>query len=542
MTEEPDNLVKLREACRSSYAVFCHTFQEEGYFDSTHELLCDTIQAELDDAGVLASLRTGVEPLRDVKLNIIMPRSSLKSTIVTKYLPVWLTIQPDPKLHPELVGNMRTLICMNSAPNASKKIDDIRGLVDGEELFAAMFPEVLPGRNSRWSSLAAEFTRARSFPEATFESAGVKTKVISRHYNAIFEDDTLAPDESDSKADMALPSVEDTDKAIGWHKLAAPLLVPRGVRIRLNIGTRWSDFDLIQHILDKEPGYKTIDIPARMPDGKLRFTFSPVFTKEGLDQALLDLGEYLFSALYLNTPIPAGDRLFRKEWFHYYVRYHTDESGTRDTVPEDANYYVSIDPAISEKDSACETAIVGCFHKMPLIYVNDCVHGHFTPSETILQALKLVEANYDRCAGISVEVNQYQKALAYFLYDEMRRRRIFKPVFEVRSSTAKEVRISGLQPLMQNGQILFSKTLDKVLETQLIQFPHGRLVDCADSLAQQLEVYRGVSIAEKQKPREDTNPHSLENCLKEIRSRSKTPAGFHFREDNELAEITFGSN
>ena len=509
--------------------------QDDGYFSAPHDRLCDKMQEQLEAAGVLQELRhpTGAV-CRDVRFRVVMPRGSLKSTIITKYLPLWLSIQgPEGR-------NMRFLIACNSAPNAARKLEDIRGVLDGHDTFMSLWPDLLPTKDCRWTNAAAELNRTKRFPEATFEAAGVRTKLTSRHYNCIIEDDTVSPDESDMGIEMSMPSIEDIEKGIGWHKQATPLLVPRGPRIRIVVSTRWTDFDLMHYIEENETSYHSFDVPALDEMGQPNFPeLLPLDTLEDYRKLL---GPYMFAALYLNAPIPAGERNFRPEWFQYFTRLLTDSEGTRDTIPADATFYVSIDPAISEKDAACETAIVGCWHKLPLIYVTETLHGHFTPQDTITKTLDLVEKHYDRCGGIIVETVQYQKALRYFMLDEMRRRRMYKPIVESNSRTAKEIRIQALQPLFANKQILFDRTLDRKLESQLLQFPNGRLVDIADALAQHLDVYRGVFPDPVVVKRDEPDPNSLVEIVKQIKRRNSPEVGSYFypAQDDPIGEYIFG--
>jgi len=71
----------------------------------------------------------------------------------------------------------------------------------------------------------------------------MKTKKTGTHYNVIIEDDTVAPDVEEMAAEVIMPSIEDIERGIGWHKQAYSLLVPKGFRVRIVVSTRWSDFD-----------------------------------------------------------------------------------------------------------------------------------------------------------------------------------------------------------------------------------------------------------------------------------------------------------
>lgn len=492
----------IADLCKQDYAIFCQTMQEDGWFDPIHKEICEGVQEELEKTGVLAALRTGDESyaVEVAKIAIILPRGTLKSTIITKYLPIWLALQN---------SNIRSLIAGNTQVNAAKKVDNIRGVYDTHTIYRALFPNTLPDAKCKWTSICATIPRTGSYPEGTFESAGRNTQVTGRHFNLIIEDDTVAPAKDDIGSDMALPSMEDVEAGIGFHKMCVPLRVPKGPRIQVIVTTRWCDYDLIEYIKKNEK-YRIFDYPALKADGTPNFSI--FYSNEELEEIKATLGSYMFSALFLNDPIPAGERLFKPTWFHTY---------TEKTLPLEASYWVSIDPAISKKDDACDSALVGVYHASSMMYVNDIKKGRFAPAELILHAMELIGKNIElRRCGILIETVAYQKALVYFLNDELRRRAWSVTIEEVTSRASKEARIAALQPLYENGQIMHRKGLDSSLETQLIQFPHGRLVDVPDSLAQHMQIYKGIYI-KKEVKQPEVNGEFYEAYL-EIKGRKKS--------------------
>lgn len=482
----------LKENCKSSYPFFCRTMQDMEYFDPIHEELCEFVQSVIQ------------ESTDTVKLLVIMPRGGLKSTIITKYLPIWLTIN-DP--------TFRSYIVSSTLPNASRKIQEIRNVFDYGEIFRAMFPELLPTIKQTWTNLGAEVPRKVAYGENTFECGGIGTRVTGRHFNMLVEDDTLAPDDDASAADgIVIPTLEQVKNAVGWHQQAHALLVPVGGRIRAVVTTRWLDFDLVHYIRENEPDYKVFDVPAER-EGKFYFSF---YSRDRLDEIKRSVGTYLYSALYLNNPIPAGDRVFKDEWFN---------EVPRDGLPPIYRYVITVDPAISEKDSACETAIFGCRHADSYIYITDVKHGHFTPSETVEKILELVEQNFECVDCIRVEANAYQKALCYSLREAMKQRRLTKPIIADQTRTSKEVRIQGLQPLFENKQIYFLKGLTPALRSQLLQFPHGRLVDLPDCLSMQLRSFRGGVVTPQKEEDNEAKEGTMGRVLDVLRRKYRKSHG-----------------
>ena len=496
---------QLKQACKESYATFCETMQDDGWFDPIHEQLCNWIQYHIEEAWTKGT---------DCKLNIVMPRGSLKSTIVTKYLPAWLTIN-DP--------NLRSLLTSATQPNAGRKVADIRGLFEVHETFRALFPELLPDRNCKWTDSIATVKRTAAWGEGTFESAGLKTKLTGRHYNCIFEDDTCAPDESENKLDITIPSAETLERAIGWHKQATPLLVPKGKRLRVIVTTRWADDDIVDYVRKNE-NYKFFDMPA-MDKDESKCYFTMFYNKEKLDEIKTQVGPYMFSCLYLNRPMDSTLRVFKKDWFKY--------CNSMDIETETATKVfrtIAIDPAISEKDEACETAISEILHvqrgdKAYQYWLRDC-HSHMTPSEMVSKAVDWAQENEEEMLAIIMEANAFQASLKYAFRDELIKREMKVDVIPVISRTNKEIRIEGMQPKFAAGRIFFCEGLTEQVESQLLQFPHGRLVDVIDSFSLHQKYSKGdkwtKAVKKKDKWRSE---NSGEAILEQLGSKRRKNVG-----------------
>lgn len=466
-------LKEVKESCITSYSTFCRLMQDDDWFDPVHERICDEVQKEIERQW---------EKNEVAYIGIVLPRGTLKTTIFTKYLPVWLTL---------LDSHTRSLIATNTHPNACKKVGGIRGLFDTHKLFRTLFPELLPDDTCKWTDISATIKRPFPFDEGTFEGCGMKTRVTGRHYNNIIEDDTTSPNESETTTEIMAPTKEDVDRAIGWHKTATALLVPKGKRVRMVVSTRWADLDLIDHIKRNEPNYRIFDVPALDSVGNPNF--SMFYSKKELDTIRMSIGEYMFACLYLNAPLDASKRVFKDEWINNSWVEST-------TVPSDGFVSLAIDPAISEKDEACETAITACRHILVdktqsfQWWLRD-LHGHMNPKElvdTTLDLAKQLGAKY-----IIVETVAYQAAIQYALRDEMIKRGVRYAILEFNSHQKKEERIFGLEPMFANSRIKMVKGgLTPQVESQLRQFPNGRLVDIIDCFSMHRRVYRGEKMVE----------------------------------------------
>ena len=61
------------------------------------------------------------------------------------------------------------------------------------------------------------------------------------------------------------------------------------------------------------------------------------------------------------------------------------------------------------------------------------------------------------------------------------------PIVPVIARTKKEMRIEAMVPYFANGRVFFGPELTPQVESQLIQFPHGKLVDIIDCFAMHMK-------------------------------------------------------
>lgn len=454
----PSEVEVLRQHAEENFWFFANATMDPGFFSETvHTKLCNFLQS--------ASRR---------KL-AVMPRSFLKTTIVNRYA-LWRSI-----LNP----NYRTLFASNTVKNAEKKVHDVMGIVESSQFFRACWPHLIPDFKTRWSVQGASLKRTRQYPEATFEPAGVGTNIVSRHYNLIIEDDTIAPSHDDMSGDMIMPTREEIEKAIGFHKLTTPLLVSAELDEKIVVGTRWAEDDLIQYILNSQQAgrdaYAVFSIAATH-DGT--WEGEPTYHRVSrvvLEEIRMELGEYLANALYLNAPSRAERRGFKSEWIHYY----------KPKDLPDGTPVLCIDPADppskderKQKKQDFTAFNISSFTPHGL-YVISAFRARLTDKEIVTRTLDLMDSG---AAGrFVVEVNKHAHLEEAF-HDEMNRRGKWHACSFIKHKTPKEFRVGKLSPLAESGRLFFPEGGScKNLEYELVFF--GRVLhdDEADALSMQLE-------------------------------------------------------
>lgn len=509
-------LAQLKACCQNSFGSFAQLFQGSDWFDTIHEELCDFIQYHIENAIY--------EGKTDCKILVIMGRGTLKTTFCTKLLPVWLTLpKPNPPWDRIVCPNLRTLVVTNTFTNAKAKLSDIRSIFDHEEAFQLLFKEVLPrktkrtGKKDDWTTEKLVINRPKHFPDATFTPASTGTRLTGTHFTCIIEDDTTAPDESDLQVDILTPGIDTIEKAIGWHKQATMLMVPpKDFRLRLVVSTRWTEFDLVNYILHEEKGWAVFDRPTEKEDGSPMFP--KLHTKDSLSEIKEQVGPYIFSSLYQNKPLDQSMKVFRDEWIHY-IEPHE--------VPEEGYYSVAIDPAISEKDSACETAITRVKHVMkngkhPYQYWDRAIHKRLGVDDQVKLTVDLLEEDLEHTKALIIETVAYQEALRHSIETELIRRGIRMPIIPFKSRSSKDVRIQGLVPFFSANRIFLVKGISTGVEKQLRQYPFGRLVDVVDSFAMHYKALKSERPERNTANKKIVDPLSWDAVEKEVTKKVKS--------------------
>jgi len=449
------------------------------------------------------------------RIQLTLPRGFLKTTFAAITYAMWRVLPPrkeyekrgqkDPLHDP----NARILIVQNSRDNARKRINVIRGHIEDNDLLQELFPEIIPdkfhGSKLRWSDTHAEISRSEKHPEATWEAAGIGTSLVSRHYSEIIEDDIIAPRKDDVSGSEAIPTRDEVEKAIGFHKTAISLLAnPKDGRI-INIGTRWSKYDVIQYIINEQmPPFVRIDLPAIDEDGEP--TYPERFDLDTLESIKHEQGTYIYSSQYLNKPYDTDNMVFKPGWLQTY-----DEAPPR----EDMTVYTAVDPAISQrKDSDYTVVITAGITGNREFYVLGYDRERIDPSDTI-DIIFDHFYQYDP-EKIIVESVQYQQALAHFLEREAEDRGTYLPVEEWKpgNKKKKEARIRGLQPIAQRRK-LFIRPYHRELRKELLDFPYSQHDDVSDALA---TIKINAIIPQAKSSQEQTNNY-LDEILAELRSR-----------------------
>ncbi len=481
-------------------AVFESQFPSSWFSARVHKPLCDMIS----DYG------------NNSRCAVILPRDWLKSQTCSIYYPVWRAMQ-DP--------DFTSMITLNTFTNASKKLSAIRSVLKSNPLLAQMYPERMPDSSCKMSSEAIELPRTSALANSTFEAAGVATDVTSRHVKLIVEDDTIAPEYDQMTGDVYEPSAEQVEKAIGFHKSAEFLLHDLANDQRLVVGTRWRQKDLFTHLKGSPIPWKFYELAVKMTDGKPDPNGSLMYPERFNDVVLKQIydtvGDYMYQALMMSSPLSAKDQLF-------------DESSilTYDTPPPNLLVYTTVDPAsiheAGKKRTSDPDYNVVLTAGMDLIdgkiYVLDYFRQRANPGE-VIDAIFNQVIQYSPVV-VGIEGVNYQKTLLYWLRETQNKRKMWFNVDELKTGgRSKPARVHGLQPIFANRRIHLKPWMTE-LRQEIVAYPRGAHDDIIDALAYQLDFWQNTEIAKDNSASERAGRFTGAYVLEELQGRTKRPEKF----------------
>ncbi len=270
-----------------------------------------------------------------------------------------------------------------------------------------------------------------------------------------------------------------------WYQSTARTrLSPTGAVIL--VVTRWHDDDLAGRLLLEESGkdWEVISLPAIAEEdeeyrNKGEALWSDQFGIENLLKTRSEVGTYEWSSLYQQNPLNAESQEFKRPMYKYISAQEVREKRT--------NCFITIDPAVKEKDSADYTGI--CINKV------DIDNNWYVKSKGLkVNSAKLIDEIFnlwsiEQPESIGIEETTYYDAVYPFLRLEMIKRNVFPVIYPLKHhGVNKELRIRGLIPRYEAGKIFHIIGECDKLEEEQLRFPKGKNDDELDAEAYQEQI------------------------------------------------------
>lgn len=286
----------------------------------------------------------------------------------------------------------------------------------------------------------------------------------------------------DLEDDQKVKSKQQREKTMSWMKnVIIPSIDPERGKIKM-IGTVLH-YDCL--LLDRFKAWGGVKRAALEKDGKPTLTGDPIFpsrfSKEKLDEIKRDMGTFPFSQEYQNEPMSDENADVKLAWIRW-----TDKP-FRESEADKWEFFGALDPAISTKTSADESAICSVAlqklegeSKDTHIVVMPPTHGQFGMTGTIEQTKR----HYDRYPHkqFACEVVAFQEGLRQLLATNG------VPAVAVNpKSKDKRARLLNIVGLIEFGNIVFMKGCEDLID-QLVQFPNAKNDDLVDAFVYAVEL------------------------------------------------------
>lgn len=249
-----------------------------------------------------------------------------------------------------------------------------------------------------------------------------------------------------------------------------------------------SEYGNVQWLIDRaktDPKIRVRNIPVII-NGKPAWEGKYALTDEeaqktgkvSIEDKQRQLGSLVFSYEMMNTPIDESQAEFKA----IYAQYATE----KDIVEKETSCYITIDSAVSEKESADFTGVtINRVDKENKWYVHS--YRLKVNSKELIDHLFYLSKTYNP-QYLGLEETTFTMAIQPFIQEEMRKRQHFFSITPVKhKGINKELRIRGLIPRWENKSIfLIGDNLE--LKDEMRTFPRGQHDDVLDSLSMQIHV------------------------------------------------------
>lgn len=417
------------------------------------------------------------------KKAIAMPRDTFKSSVVT--------------IGNNLRGVVRNpnetrLITNEVDTNAERFLGAIDRHVKQNKIFRALYSYVIPKdfRKVVWNSQSLEFNRDVIRPEPTVDALGIMSTATSRHYDHITFDDLI------SEKAIKSPTVmqDTTERALRYR----PLMRHPDESTLTIVFTRWAFADTYNVMFKRIPGLAKLIRGAIEDDEPI---FPEKLSLRVLAEIREEMGEYMFSCLYMNNPRNEEVQDFNvKDLKFWQWKSANPNSNFVELIDRDGqicdcwhldqlDITATVDFAVAEKIKSDRNAISVCgiSPKNQAISLESWAK-RCNPLVLMSQIFDFHRRYQPRVWGL--EEVQYQAAYKYFASDYADREGLYLRTQPIKAVGKKESRIRGLQPVAATGR-LYVGAEQHILRTEMSEFPLGEHDDAIDSLSMHLQLWRG---------------------------------------------------
>jgi predicted phage terminase large subunit-like protein len=300
-----------------------------------------------------------------------------------------------------------------------------------------------------------------------YYAVGIGGILFGRGAGVAIVDDPFATWE-DSQSTLAKARVWDWYRGTLYNRVRpAEKNKPGGAIIIIQ--HRTGEDDLVGRLLEEEKHggdkWTVVNLKADLEDPP----WPERYNREALERIRANISPMMWSALYLQNPIPDDGTFFKKDWFTDY-----------EELPKGLKIYGATDGAVSKGEGDfTEHGIIGVDTSRN-IYVLDWWYGQESADVWIDKMADLVNEHEPSCwFG---ESGPIRKAVEPFMVKRLTDRDAFVRIEWIPSIQDKETRATGIQGLMSMGKVFWPKNAKwkAHVQEQMLRFPAGKYDDAVD--------------------------------------------------------------
>jgi len=421
------------------------------------------------------------------KKMFFLPPRSMKSLLVSQLFPAWI-LGKSP--------NWKIMAVSGTAVLAKRNL----GSPTKDIIMLPEYQEIFPATTINPDHTSVEYWKTTK--GGSYQSASIDAKVSGMGANILIGDDAMIDEDAFS------PTRRAYIKEHRWEPtFAARLNQTRNGQ--LHMATRWVDDDLTGHLIerdkDSDQPWDVTSIPAFLDEEAWDFltdggtndyantlhvggSYWPErITEEWLLNKKQTLGSFMFSAQYLQNPVPAEGNIFKKDHIRHY---------TLEEPPECSNIIVSIDTAWGEKYTKTKGdytaySIWGIFPRLEIDYSGK---EHMVGNMLLLGAAR---GRWDfheftkMCQDLYKDYNSQidfflveKQSVGHILISELRK--VGLPVVEYQPEKDKQIRAHSITPVCEAGRIWVNpnKSFSQEFLTEVLRFPAAPHDDFVDTFTQ----------------------------------------------------------
>lgn len=416
-------------------------------------------------------------------------------------------------------ANIAILIANEKEQTARDFLHEIKTHFETNEFLRALFPEIIPPefRDTTWSAGRIIVNRTTGRKEPTVSTIGVGGTVIGLHFDIIVVDDAISREAMENARAGSWQIMHQVNR---WIHQLRPLLNPTYLPFPeiLWVGTRWWHGDCHEHF-EEHFGFgetrRYVALRLTLPNGQVQQLLAyrvgdlAVFRRPAIEDgrasfpekypleelAKMRVGdEALFASNFMLDPSNEVTSTFKESWLRTYswlddkrILFQTGDGARRIVEVDSLDVLVFVDPggfsAKGTEDRARAAAVV----VGSTANGEHCLLDVYSEKDTFLACCRKVAEFCSRYAPrkLLVELAGQQAAFIEVLRRVLEEHGIRVLLEPVKPGTkAKEVRILGLEPLFQRGQIFVGTGATfHEFRTQYSQFPRSARFDILDALS-----------------------------------------------------------